>query len=291
METRDPDDVLTLCLLATHSAVQLAAVTVNPGTLAQIGLVRTVLARLGVNAPVGARVAHHSGDAVSPFHRTWLGETATARPDAVAHELLARILTEKPDSVLLTAAPLHNFRLLLRNHTEVTVQCWVAQGGFAGDNVVPQEDRLPKFAGLNTCESYNFGHDAKGAIAALSSDRVRRRRLVSKNVTHGVAWNGAMHQRIKALNDMKPGVRLAVEAMEIYLREYPEGKFLHDPLAAAAMIDPAAFEWEEVEVYRERGRWGARPRTGTDTLISTSVNAVQALSAVLELHEVNILEG
>jgi hypothetical protein len=31
METEDPDDALTLCVLATHPAVRLAAVTVNHG--------------------------------------------------------------------------------------------------------------------------------------------------------------------------------------------------------------------------------------------------------------------
>jgi hypothetical protein len=75
METRDPDDVLTLAPVATHPAVRLTAVTVNPGTPAQLGVVRTVLDRLGVAVPVGARVVGRDGDAVSRLHRTWLGAT------------------------------------------------------------------------------------------------------------------------------------------------------------------------------------------------------------------------
>jgi pyrimidine-specific ribonucleoside hydrolase len=74
METRDPDDVLTLCLLAGHRGVRLEAVTVNPGRPAQIGVVREVLARLGADVPVGARVAGSERDEVSPFHRDWLGD-------------------------------------------------------------------------------------------------------------------------------------------------------------------------------------------------------------------------
>lgn len=46
METQDPDDVLTLCLLATHPAVRLRAVTVNPGSKHQIGVVKHVLNRI-----------------------------------------------------------------------------------------------------------------------------------------------------------------------------------------------------------------------------------------------------
>ncbi len=72
METRDPDDVLGLCLVASHPALRLVAVTVNPGTREQIGVVRALLARLGVEVPVGARVGQDTG-AVSPFHHEWLG--------------------------------------------------------------------------------------------------------------------------------------------------------------------------------------------------------------------------
>lgn len=53
------------------------------------------------------------------------------------------------------------------------------------------------------------------------------------------------------------GARLAVEAMDVYLRANPAGKLLHDPLAFAAVLDPDAFRWAEVAVYRESGRWGA----------------------------------
>lgn len=283
METRDPDDVLTLCLVATHPAVRLAAVTVNPGTPAQLGVVRTVLDRLGVQVPVGARVAagHGGPDAVSPFHHHWLGDTLPAQPDGVAHEMLARVLTDDPDTVLLTGAPLHNLRLLLNNHGDVTVRRWVAQGGFAGDNIVAAGDLLDKFAGSVTQASYNFGHDAKAALLALSSERIGERRLVSKNVTHGVVWDHHLHRRIAARPDLTVGVRLAVEAMAVYLEQRPEGKLLHDPLAAAAVVDPAAFRWVEVEVFREQGLWGARPLAGTHTFITVGVDGERALAALL----------
>jgi hypothetical protein len=55
VETRDPDDVLTLCLVATHPRLELSAVTLTPGTPAQLGLVRLILRQLGVDVPVGAR--------------------------------------------------------------------------------------------------------------------------------------------------------------------------------------------------------------------------------------------
>ena len=279
METRDPDDVLALCLLAGHPRVRLAAVTVNPGTGAQVGVVRQVLRRLGNDAPVGARDPDSDRDVVSAFHPEWLGEVPAAKPDAIAHDLLADVLTE--DTTLVTGAPLHNLRLLLTRHPAVDVRRWVAQGGFAGDNVVPAAHRLAKFAGTTTQESYNFGHDAKGALLALGSPRVRERLLVAKNVTHGVAWDPALQARLTARADLTAGARLAVQAMDVYLRERPEGKLLHDPLAAAAALDPGAFTWVEVEVFRERGRWGARPSPAAGTRVSVAVDAERALRSLL----------
>jgi len=54
MEASDPDDVLTVCLLATHPELELAAVTVMPVTPTQIGIVRSILGFLEQPAPIGA---------------------------------------------------------------------------------------------------------------------------------------------------------------------------------------------------------------------------------------------
>ena len=172
-------------------------------------------------------------------------------------------------------------RILGQHHPGVTVRRWVAQGGFAGDNIVPAGDLLEKFAGSVTRESFNFGHDAKGALLTLASERIGERRLVSKNVTHGVAWDRPLHSRIAAHPDLTVGARLAAEAMAVYLEERPEGKLLHDPLAAAAVLDPAAFRWVEVEVFRERGLWGARPQADTRTFITVGIDVERALAALL----------
>jgi pyrimidine-specific ribonucleoside hydrolase len=281
METRDPDDVLTLCLLTTHPDVDLVAVTVTPGTPPQLGVVRALLRRLGADAPVGAREPRSPADAVSPFHRTWLGDLPSAEPDGVAHEILAAALDADPSTVLLTGAPLHDLRLLLRHHPATVISRWVAQGGFAGDDVVPPALRLAKFAGRTTCESFNFGGDKKGTLAALGSPRIARRELVAKNVTHGIAWDRALHDRIGAVVDRTAGIATMWEAMDHYLHAHPEGKLLHDPLAACAVIDPGAFTWQEVEVVYAEGRWGARVAAGTATFISIAVDWPRALNTML----------
>jgi inosine-uridine nucleoside N-ribohydrolase len=273
METRDPDDVLTLCLVATHPDVRLRGVTVNPGTPAQIGVVRHILERTGrEDVRVGARTPAADREAVSPFHRTWLGTLPSAEPDALAHELLAELLTQWPEAVLLTGAPLHNMRLLLNQHPDVTIQRWVAQGGFAGDNLVPPPLRLAEFEGMTSCLSFNFNGDKKGTLLALGSEQIRRRDLVSKNVTHGVIYDATFHDRLAPHRTATAGLALVHEAMGYYLAENPLGKMFHDPLAACVAIDPAIATLVEIEVVYTEGRWGSRPAAGTGTFITIDVD-------------------
>lgn len=54
METADPDDVMTLCMLATHPRVNLQAITVSPGGPDQVGLIKHILKLLNLEIPVGA---------------------------------------------------------------------------------------------------------------------------------------------------------------------------------------------------------------------------------------------
>jgi hypothetical protein len=69
--------------------------------------------------------------------------------------------------------------------------------------------------------------------------------------------------------------------MEQYLHARHEGKTIHDLLAACCAIDPAIGEWAEVEVFRERGEWGARPSPGSGTGIITGYDHERFLATLL----------
>lgn len=273
METGDPDDFLTLALLATHPSVTLRSVSVNPGSFEQVGLVRRALAMLDRGSlPIGSRVRGREEGHVSGWHHEFLKTWPRSEPDDDGHAIIARAIEAHPALVVLTGGPLQNLRFWLERHETGSLARWVAQGGFAGDSLVDPAQRLAKFDGRETCESYNFGGDPKGALAMLASPRVSERRLVSKNVCHGLAYDRAMHERVSAVARKHAGLALVHRAMEHYLEEHPQGKLLHDPLAACAMIDPSVCLWREVEVYRDKGCWGARPREGTGTWISVALD-------------------
>lgn len=273
METGDPDDFLTLLLLLDHPRVELRAVAITPGTAEQVGLVRRALRWLGrEDLPVGARDLASEKQAVSPWHHAAYaahGEAPPSRDAEPADALLVRVLG--PEVTLLTGGPPKNLggalALATATGAALTLGRWVAQGGFAGEGVVPPERQLEKFRGLATCPSFNLNGAPKVVLAALADPRIGAKRFVSKNVCHGVVYDAAMHEQFGARRGARRSIELVHEGMAHYLRERPEGKAFHDPLAAACAIDESIGAWAEVEIYRERGEWGSRLRPGSGTHI------------------------
>lgn len=273
METQDPDDLFALAIAATHPCVNLYAVTVTPGSKEQIHVVRSILERFmhaSLCIPVGSYNPDHPKPCVSKWWYEFLkcGESRS-EPDDYGHEIINHFANKFPHLTLTTGAPLKNLRVFLREHPETSISRWVAQGGFAGDNVVSTANRLKKFRGMETCPTFNFNGDPKGAFAALESDKIGSRLLVSKNVCHGLVYDEGMHKEIEDFVHIYPGLKVIYEGMGMYLAKHPEGKKFHDPLAVCCAINRHIVGSREVEVFREKGEWGSRLKTGSNTYIST----------------------
>ncbi|WP_238010420.1 nucleoside hydrolase [Dactylosporangium sp. AC04546] len=279
METGDPDDLLTLLLLAGHPRVRLTGVTVVPGSAAQVGVVRHALRLVGRDdVRVGAGNLDHARDVVSLWHYRALGDVAPSRDAEDAAELLGEL--SGSDTTLVCGGPLTNVRRAIASG-RLTVGRLVVQGGFAGEGVVPAERQLEKFRGRVTCPSYNLNGDPRAVFAVLAHDGIGHRRFVSKNVCHGVVYDAAVHARF-AEQAHRDSTRMIHRLMEVYLRGRPGGKMFHDPLAACCAIDPAIGTWAEVELYRERGEWGSRPQPGSGTWIITGYDRERFLTTLLE---------
>lgn len=270
METSDPDDALTLCLLAGHPAVNLVGVTVTPGSTHQIGIVRAILKKLGKDIPVGSRDRAYPKECVSEFHYKWLGRIAPEEADDDGHNVIMLLVKQYPNLTILTGGPLTNIKNVLNIHTPTLYEI-VVQGGFAGDSVVTPENRLAKFAGRETCPTFNLNGDIEAAKQLLVYQDIKTRFFISKNVCHGVTYDQEMHDRIKP-QVSNIGTQTIVEAMGVYLSKHKAGKMLHDPLAATFAIDRSVCEVKEVEIYRSKGEWGSRLQPFTNTFISVSVD-------------------
>jgi inosine-uridine nucleoside N-ribohydrolase len=295
METADPDDVMTLCFLATYPGLALRGVTISPGTNEQVGLVRHVLNLLEVNGvPIGVRKRGHNKPCVSSFHYKWLGKTQDVEPDEMGYRVLEEVFHKFPDTVILSGAPLGNVASFLKDTSTWTtriptppdvlatvVHCpkarvseIVVQGGFAGDNVVAPEDRLEKFAGKIYCPTFNLGGDKEAAlyITADSYKQVAKKYFVSKNVCHGLAYNQEFHEKVKQHKDSNKGLSMIYRGMEVYLKDHPNGKLFHDPLAACVLINKEVCAFKEVELVYSKGQWGSMPAENTNTYISVKLN-------------------
>jgi inosine-uridine nucleoside N-ribohydrolase len=281
METQDPDDFLTLLLLLGHPRSDLRAVTITPGTPDQVGLVRRALEWFGRDIPVGAHNLDHRtasakrgegpgegshgprGVCVSSWHYKAYGEVPPSRNALSGAHVLREVCDE--NVTLVTGGPMKNLGAALKL-PGFRLGRLVAQGGFAGEGVVPPEKQLEKFRGRVTCPTFNLNGDPPSALAALASPAIGRRLFVSKNVCHGVVYGPELHTKVEAVKRRSKYLELIWQGMEYYLSKR-EGKAFHDPLAACCALDESIGTWAEVNLYRERGEWGARLASGTRTQI------------------------
>jgi len=272
METADPDDFLTLLLFLGHPEVNLKAVTITPGSAHQVGLVRRALSWFGRSIPVGAFNIDHPRACVSSWHARAYGQAPPSRDAEPGWEVLLRCGNDQ--TTLITGAALKNLGAAMRLGGDgFRLGRLVAQGGFAGEGVVPAERQLAKFKGLTTCPTYNLNGDPQSALTALRHPGIGVRRFVSKNVCHGVVYDQSLHERFAAFKGRSRSLDLIHQGMVVYLQRKRakdgEGKKFHDPLAACCAIDETIGVWAEVELYREKGEWGARPCPGSRTWIIT----------------------
>lgn len=259
METADPDDALALCLLATHPRVNLRLVTLHPGGWDQVAVVRAILRRLRVDGvPVGARDCPSPKRHVSQFHYDWLGDLKDEEPSNPSVDLIMAACSRYPLSLVTGAALTNVHRAVVYGRSQAQLyKEWTCQGGFAGDNVVPEEHRLEKFRGQVTCPTFNLNGDVDAAKELLGHPRMGRTRMVSKNVCHGFRYDKDFHAQVPA--GEHAGLDLLRDGMECYFGKHPDGKALHDVLAAALAIDPRAGTWANVVPMREKGGWGSYP--------------------------------
>lgn len=278
LETNDPDDALALLLLVGHPRVDLRAITVTPGSPWQIGIVRHVLKLFGKDIPVGAFDIHHPKQCVSAWHYKVFGDVGCSYDARPGWEVLLENFAA--DVTLVTGAPLKNMRGVLSSKENWQLGRWMAQGGFAGEGVVPLDLQLTKFKGKRTCPTFNFNGDPDSALGCLNEPRILEKRLVSKNVCHGVIYDKLMHARFADVK--RDSLIMLRKAMDIYLNNRPEGKAFHDPLAAMCAIDPSIGEWKPVRMFREKGEWGAELLPSSDVSIIINYNHEQFVKTMLE---------
>ncbi|KAL9641604.1 hypothetical protein ABK040_013523 [Willaertia magna] len=316
METGDPDDYFNLIMLCSHPKVEIKCITLTPGSKDQILFLQFILQKLislGYvhlkNVKIGAFNSNHPKKCLSRFlvnlfpefsqiyKDTFENENNSLQKDDIpfGYDIMFETYNEfKKDLIFVTGAPLSNLGTFLQKYENQIdfINKIVIQGGFAGDNVVPEHLRLKKFEGNTMISTYNFGGNVKAAKFVLNFKKVGQRLLVSKNVCHGVVYNEKIHlqlsQHIQNLeNDVNSntyleGLKLIYSGMSTYLERHKEGKKFHDVLAGCVAIDPMICQFKRVQVLEEKNKWGSKESTEGNTWITISVDKERFFNLMMD---------
>lgn len=288
METGDPDDFVTLLLLLGHPSVHLKALTIVPGTPDQIGFIRYVLSRFGrSDLPLG--VFNVNGKpSLSAFHRKIYPNVRIdeCRDASDGSEVLISHCDER--TTLICGGPLKNVAKAIQTG-RFRLGRLVAQGGFAGDNIVPSSKRLDKFRGRITCPTFNLGSDINAAKIVLNSSSIREKYFVSKNVCHGVIYDRNLHEILEPIHHRSQSLDEIYGVMSIYLdKQKKHGKAFHDPLAACCAIDLSIGQWVDVELYvdPQTNEWGSRLNDRTNVKIIIDYDREKFISTLFAYENV-----
>ena len=280
METGDPDDFVTLIFLLGHPLVHLKAVTIVPGTPDQIGFIRHALKRFNRHdIPVGV-FDINAKPALSKFHlRIYRNETIEESRDALdGSEVLLKYCDEQ--TILVCGGPLKNVAKAITTG-QFKLGRLVAQGGFAGDNVVPKEKRLRKFQGRTTCPTFNLCSDYRAAKIVLDYNGIKEKYFVSKNVCHGVIYTRETHEQLQWIKDRSQSLQEIYHIMSVYFQRKEEKAF-HDPLAACCAIDLSIGEWKDVKLFMDEKtkEWGSMICNDPNVRIIIDYNQEKFLSTL-----------
>jgi len=268
-----------LILLLGHSEVNLKAVTITPGAEDQIGLVRKVLKDFKADIPIGAFNIGHPKKCVSGWYHKVYGEFVPSKDAELGADVIYNNCNE--DTTIITGAPLKNLGFAIEKYPDLIAGRLVAQGGFAGQGVVPEDKQLDKFKGRLTCPTYNFNGAPGFAQTVLNFDGIKVKKFVSKNVCHGVYYNNELHKEIEIIKNKPKYLELIYSCMNKYLQKKSDGKKFHDPLAACAAINEDIITWKEVKLFRDKGEWGAKLCKGSNIWISIDYNRRKFVKTLL----------
>jgi inosine-uridine nucleoside N-ribohydrolase len=275
IETADPDDLFMLAIIANHPKVNLKAVSVFPGGLDQVSLVKHVLNIVGrKDIKVFCNPLSDGKDRVSIFYERWLGKIDSYQYDGTLDDL-AEVIDE--ETTLLTGGPLKNILYLYGKGAKYKL--WTCQGGFVGESIYKELGltSMDKFKGKEKVATFNLNGCVDAAKILLSTedmlgenakDMFKEIRMVGKNICHSFVYEAKDVDSIP--KEISKGIELFYSGADLIcrtgkqssqeapLRTKGQVKAMHDLLAMAYHIDPGEDDnWVYGNPFRgSKGEWG-----------------------------------
>ena len=250
----DPDDFFTLCYLVA-AGVQIRCITVTPGDLDQLAIVRFFCKEVGLDIPIGFSKPSEKSSSGSIHHALLkkYGCSLSASGDGLGKDVIHQTFEQYPESDFFIIGPPSNVGRFLEANPEAAVGRATMQGGFLGyDLHLHARTRLPQFEGKTWVPTFNMNGDRKGTEALLRAN-IRERRFCGKNVCHTVLYDQAIFDTMAPPKDRAS--ELFVEGMALLLDKHESKKF-HDPVAAVCHLHPEVGTWVRGRTRKIEAGWG-----------------------------------
>lgn len=249
---------MTLIILLQNKEIKIRAVVVTPGSLLQIGLIKHILNTYGYNVPVGGY--NNKSDAKLGHQYAKLFDFTPAQPTEYVDGVSLLRDNSGPDVILFTIGPPKASGKLMTEYPQTEFKELVAQGGFAGVGVVPEDKILEKFKGLTRCVTCNFS-GGKQYTTALLDSAIPKKFCISKNICHGYIYTEDVD---KVINKDARDIIHKLYGDNVYSKE----KAMHDILASVAILHKECFLFAEVIIIKEKGAYGAELCPESNTFIA-----------------------
>lgn len=262
----DPDDFLAICWLVS-AGVSIQGIVLHPGDPQQISLATFLCHQLGLDIPVAAAIADRDKTFNLGVHQEimdlYASSGATTKPNSSSDDVFEFALQDIPECSLLVLGPVKASASWLKK-TERVLYRATMQGGFLGYNVYRPKVTLDKFEGMTSCPTFNLNGDRKGGEVFISSEKIKERRFVGKNICHTVTYNAETHKSFKVKCRAS---ELFYELMDLYLKRHDEKK-LHDPTAAVCHLHPEIGTWVRGKTVKEGSGWATRLSENADYILA-----------------------
>lgn len=173
METGEPDDLITLCMLLNNPLVELRGITCYEGSPIPVG---------GLNSP--------TPESLSPYYKNVVGQWQNALATQTPSEVFEEIFAKYPDTTVITGAPLTNVADVI-NTLDIFLPQVITQGGYIGALAT---NPLNKFKGKTEIRTYNLSQDPKAFKDIFNSDKVLNITYVTKDLCHGFMYTLEIHK-------------------------------------------------------------------------------------------------
>jgi len=235
----DPDDLFALCYLIA-AGVNIKALLVHPGDPDQIAITKYICEVAGIKIPIGFDKFNRIKNSSGSIHHQLLGKRMEhlnkwGIGDGYSDDILNDEIRE--DTEFFVCGPVTTIGNYLENYPS-SIKKATMQGGFLSYSAYNPKNKIEKFVGKYSMQTFNLNGDIKAGKKFLSAN-IQRRQMVGKNLCHSIIFQQDHLDRINPKCDTS---KLFKRAAELYFTKHSNKKF-HDPTAACLHLHPEIGEW------------------------------------------------